>query len=417
MEHAVAEKGRSNVGRLRLRLVTIALLSMLIILSAAAYGIYRVYARHVLQQAGETAVQVGEALLAGQRDLLFDAGGLRPLAGDPPRRERLDRHLRGFLRPFGIVKIKVYDAGARVVYSTDPAVVGQVDGGNARLQRALRGEVDSHLERKEAVRDLADEQKFDVDVVETYMPVRHAGAVAGAFEVYLDVTRFRDEIRGGVASSVAVLGAILVLVFSVSFLFVAAATSRLADAESRLRKLAMRDVLTGALNRGAILAHAREELARYGRRRQQRNYGLSFILLDVDHFKRINDTHGHPAGDQVLRELAERVQGALRNYDQFGRFGGEEFLLILPDATLDGACFAAERIRQAVCEAPFACGETELTVTVSLGVASTVPGEEDLAAVLKRADIGLYLAKDRGRNQVAWASDLPPAASPLPERR
>lgn len=130
-------------------------------------------------------------------------------------------------------------------------------------------------------------------------------------------------------------------------------------------------------------------------------------MLDIDHFKKVNDTYGHLAGDQVLREMALRIQETVRDYDQFGRYGGEEFLLILTDATFEGAVVAAERIRQAVRTRPFMYNDTPLPVTVSLGIATSLSGEEDLGIVLQRADEGLYKAKAEGRDRAAWVE--PPA--------
>jgi len=234
--------------------------------------------------------------------------------------------------------------------------------------------------------------------------------VVGCFEVYTDVTRFRHEIIATVANSALILGCILVAVFGVSFLLVKAAARRVTEAQQQLHALATTDALTGAFNRGAILAHAREEISHIERRRQQKNdYTLSFILLDIDHFKRINDTYGHLVGDRVLEEMVARVRGVARGNDLIGRFGGEEFLLILPDADFEGALAAAERVRQAVGSRPFALKQETIRLTVSLGVAASRPGEQSLDGVLQRADAGLYRAKAEGRNRVAWVE--PPATA------
>jgi diguanylate cyclase (GGDEF)-like protein len=271
--------------------------------------------------------------------------------------------------------------------------------------------VDSHLEYKEALRDVQGERRLDVDVVETYVPIRAEGSVVGAFEVYLDVTRYRQAIRTGVTTTMLVLTGILLLVFGASLVYVWGATRRLAAAQERLREMATIDALTGALNRGTILARAREEISRAERLRGENpDYGLGFILLDIDYFKRINDTYGHLTGDQVLRELAEQAREVLRDYDIFGRYGGEEFLVILPDSSAAGALAAAERIRQAVREHSFVFAEPLLKVTVSLGVTTVLPGEQDLSQMLKRADDALYCAKDAGRDRVVMADGAEPEA-------
>ncbi|MFC6660860.1 GGDEF domain-containing protein [Deinococcus multiflagellatus] len=126
---------------------------------------------------------------------------------------------------------------------------------------------------------------------------------------------------------------------------------------------------------------------------------LSVVLFDLDRFKQINDTHGHDYGDEVLRRTAAAVTGALRRGTLFGRWGGEEFLVILPGAAAAEAQGVAERIRAAVADVPY---DRVLQVTVSLGVAQALPGER-LESLLKRADDALYAAKHAGRNQVKAA--------------
>lgn len=382
-------------------------LAIPVIVLLSGYGIYRVYQQHIVRSAEEEAVQLSKILIGEQRDLLFTDGpdGGSVLYVDPMYRDTLDRRLRQFLQAFHIVEIKVYDRQGRVLFSTDPAIIGEVDQDNPRLGRALAGTADSHLERKGSLRDLDRETRLDVDVVETYVPIRSAGQVVGSFEVYLDTSRYRKDIYSGVLASVLIVAAILLAFFGVFVAFMKGATQRLSAAQEKLHRLATVDALTGILNRGTILARAREEVSRIERRRQQKSgYALSFILLDIDHFKKINDTFGHLTGDQVLRELAERVRAAIRDYDLFGRYGGEEFLVILPDSPFSGTKVAAERIREAVGSRPFVFEGPVLQVTVSLGIATALEGEQDLSQVLQWADEGLYLAKDRGRNQVGWVT-------------
>ena len=153
------------------------------------------------------------------------------------------------------------------------------------------------------------------------------------------------------------------------------------------------DPLTGCLNRRAILERFTAEAARARRDRQP----LSVGMLDLDHFKRVNDEHGHPAGDRVLCELVRRLGAAVRASDVFGRMGGEEFLVLWPNAA--DAQLTAERVRRGVAGAPFAIRDGALALTVSLGV-TTTGGDEALEAVLARADEALYRAKAGGRDRV-----------------
>jgi two-component system, cell cycle response regulator len=164
-----------------------------------------------------------------------------------------------------------------------------------------------------------------------------------------------------------------------------------------LAALARVDPLTGLANRRAF----DEALAAAVARAHRAAAPLSVVALDVDHFKRVNDAHGHAAGDAVLRELAARARAALREGDLLARVGGEELAALLPGEPLEGAADAAERLRAAVAAAPFAAGTAALPVTISAGCAALEPGDRDGGALLARADARLYEAKRSGRNRVA----------------
>ena len=177
----------------------------------------------------------------------------------------------------------------------------------------------------------------------------------------------------------------------------------------RLGKLAMGDELTGLPNRRALLQRLETELERARRHAQP----LSVLMVDADHFKAINDTHGHAAGDQVLRHLAALLTKALRAGDWVGRLGGEEFLAVLPDASLEHTRSIAERMREAIAAAPCATPHGVLAITVSIGAATHRGDGETSAALLQRADGALYTAKTEGRNRVAVADAPGPADRPL----
>jgi diguanylate cyclase (GGDEF)-like protein len=170
---------------------------------------------------------------------------------------------------------------------------------------------------------------------------------------------------------------------------------RLQDAYDRIEKIAIRDELTGAYNRRFLM----EALAREQARAKRRGNTYSVCLFDVDHFKRINDSWGHAAGDTALKHFAAIAGADLRDVDIFGRYGGEEFLLILPDTAQRGAAAAAERGRAGVLAAGFPQVPSEHRVTVTAGVA-TSRAEESVDALLARADRGLYEGKTAGRNRV-----------------
>lgn len=161
------------------------------------------------------------------------------------------------------------------------------------------------------------------------------------------------------------------------------------------RNLARTDALTGLMNRRAFTEASERELARA----ERYTLPISVCILDVDHFKRVNDTHGHAAGDAVLVGLARMLKSMARRSDLTGRWGGEEFVLLFPQTGDAGARIAAERVRRAVAEAKFPSPVGELTVTVSIGISGARP-PYTLEAAVANADKALYAAKARGRNRV-----------------
>ncbi|WP_005034142.1 GGDEF domain-containing protein [Holophaga foetida] len=165
--------------------------------------------------------------------------------------------------------------------------------------------------------------------------------------------------------------------------------------EVELRVLATTDPLTGVYNRRRFLELGEYELAREARNGR----GVSLLALDIDHFKRINDTYGHGVGDTTLVRFAQTCSTCLRGLDTIGRVGGEEFAVILPETRLEGACEVAERMREAVGNCRMSGPEGPFNITMSIGVAQLLEGEgfDELA---KRADAKLYAAKHAGRNRV-----------------
>jgi diguanylate cyclase (GGDEF)-like protein len=167
----------------------------------------------------------------------------------------------------------------------------------------------------------------------------------------------------------------------------------------RLHRLAITDSLTGISNRRHIEHMLHMAVDEAGRTRRP----LTVIMLDVDHFKRVNDSHGHPVGDQVLEQIVQACQGALRQFDRLGRMGGEEFLVVLPDTDLEGGLQVAERLRANVATARPTVGDIELQLSISLGIAELAHSDTGPASLVRRADAALYHAKDNGRNRIEVA--------------
>ena len=168
----------------------------------------------------------------------------------------------------------------------------------------------------------------------------------------------------------------------------------LLKAREALREQATHDGLTGLLNRTGVLEKLDDELARASRT----GTPVSVLMADLDLFKSINDTRGHLVGDAVLREAARRLKTAVRRYDSVGRYGGEEFLIVLPGCNATEAAIQGERMRQAIGATPFLSGGQPVLVTASLGAACSSNGAPE--TLVREADDALYLAKENGRNRV-----------------
>jgi diguanylate cyclase (GGDEF)-like protein len=195
-------------------------------------------------------------------------------------------------------------------------------------------------------------------------------------------------------------GALLVLMASYGFLLLC--TDRMLV---ELERTATIDFLTGILNRGAI----EQSGARACSRARRRGSACAAVVIDIDHFKRVNDAYGHAVGDQALRAVVERLREGLRSDDTLGRLGGEEFLLLIDDCDAEQAMQAAERLRHALGDTPLALEPGPQAITISLGVAVLDAGDASFGDLLRRADRALYVAKAAGRNRSALAPAPAPA--------
>lgn len=166
--------------------------------------------------------------------------------------------------------------------------------------------------------------------------------------------------------------------------------------EERLYQRATRDALTGVFNRGHFTETAIQEIERARRFAEP----LSLVMIDIDHFKKVNDTYGHGVGDQAIISLAQTCSRAIRKIDSIGRIGGEEFALLLPRANKAPAYEMAQRLRLQLSEQRIRVDDREIGYTVSMGVACLLPTTRDLAELLRHADAALYQAKREGRNRV-----------------
>ncbi len=228
------------------------------------------------------------------------------------------------------------------------------------------------------------------------------GDLRGGITINIPLDKVDEQLR----SSNMLLGGLVVvtLVLSVgaSQWFVDRFSIRLDAANEKLSEMAVTDDLTGLANRRALFDRLGEEFSRSKRT----GIPVSVIELDIDYFKQINDRYGHGVGDEVLREIAERMSASLRGYDMLGRVGGEEFLVVSPNTDLAPGTALAERMLDTIRSEPFSISDLELKVTMSAGVSTIQDSDVRADDLVARADDALYAAKRAGRNCVRTQEDL-----------
>ncbi|TWJ17589.1 diguanylate cyclase [Geobacter argillaceus] len=226
------------------------------------------------------------------------------------------------------------------------------------------------------------------------------GSIIGAISITIPATNMVKE-----ATTIRLLitiSAVLTILFLVvvTYFLTWRLVIKLDDVQRTLKKQATTDELTGLKNRRVIMKRLEEESERSTRLSEP----LCIMIIDLDHFKRINDSYGHPFGDFVLKRVAHLVRDSMRRYDLVGRIGGEEFLVVSPGTGLNEAVALAERIRGRIMNETFHEGDVQISVTLSVGLTILAPGDQCVESLLKRADTALYKAKEQGRNRVVAVS-------------
>jgi len=332
---------------------------------------------------------------------------LNTLATVRGERGYLLTHDPGFLEPFDEGRAGIETDLARLI-----TLVADSPGQRARLAR-LEGRIDYHTGTMAMMIALEREGKHDEAIarIRAGEGKRATDQILTGLEEFEQVERnllvgrtsarerwSRAEARyqsllGGIGLFLLALGTWAALALRQSM-------KREAIIRRELERYALTDELTGLANRRETLASLDRQIAtarRHGR-------PLSIAILDIDHFKKVNDTYGHPVGDQVIRRVGDLATEIMRDQDLVGRLGGEEFVIVLPETDADGALIACDRLRQAIADAvlEIETGET-LSVTLSAGVAQMVP-QDERTQLIARADAALYDAKTSGRDRVLLAA-------------
>jgi diguanylate cyclase (GGDEF)-like protein len=318
----------------------------------------------------------------------------------------LDRDLRRLSDGLSVVKVKIYDLNGLTVYSTDPRQIGQDAVANPGFLRARDGYPASNLTYRERV-DSWEGEIADRHILATYVPVHvyDAAPVEAVLEIYNDVTALVDKAQASQWKILAAVLGAMALVYALLQLILARYQRLLREKErervaqeERIRHQAYHDALTGLPNRASFTEHLEEAM----RRAKRAGWPLALLFLDLDLFKRVNDSLGHDAGDRLLRVVAERIRRAVREADMLFRMGGDEFTVLLEDVRgPEEAAMVAGRVLEGIAE-PLQLQHHEISVSASIGIAvyprDDVVGER----LVKSADTAMYRAKELGRNRYAF---------------
>jgi len=335
------------------------------------------------------------------------AGGMAPRELTEAEEQRLIRHdLHELARGLGVVKVKIYDLKGLTVFSSDPKQVGEDKSANPGFVRAREGAAASEITYRDRF-DAWEGTLSDRNIISTYVPVRadESAPVAAVFEVYSDVTGLVHRMeRSQWHILVGVVGAMALVYMAVQLwltryrrLLKAQELQRRAQ-EEQIRYQAFHDPLTGLPNRASFV----EQLDAAMRRAKRRQWPLGLLFIDLDQFKRVNDSLGHDAGDRLLCMVAKRIRSCVREADTLYRMGGDEFIVLLEDArSAEEMALVAQRTIDAISE-PVQLQHHEFSVSASIGIAVYPQDESAGERLLKSADTAMYRAKELGRSRYAF---------------
>ena len=385
----------------------LSLCAVVTIIGLSSIGIGWLYRTAMIDGAEAETVSVGQTIFANERENLVvrDSSGNEALHVPADRIRDIDGILRNYLEPFHIHKIKIFSGDKRVVYSSDHGLIGRRDTGNETLDRVLRERhIDSTATQKNQFTELGGRVVANRHIVETYLPIVSGERVLGAFEVYRDITSLQEAIERAIYYTAVIVTVAVALSVLALYLTMRRGAATLLAANRQMEELASTDPLTHVLTRRALIHQADREIAGLKTASVARAPEIGLVMLDIDHLKRIDHEHGQAAGVLVLQTVAKRLDTTTRKRDLAGRYGGEEFLLVLPATTRPEAIALAERLRAAIADTPVALPDgKQIALTTSLGVARFDMGDPDFDRAVHCAEEALQRAKQSGRNWVRVA--------------
>jgi diguanylate cyclase (GGDEF)-like protein len=305
------------------------------------------------------------------------------------RRSGLDKLFEQRVLTEGVLVVKLYARDGTVTYSNDHRLVGKKTGDPAHLRETLRGSI------RGDVTSIGDERK----VLRTYAPVAVRGG-SGVVAIYQDYAPIARAARSTFVPVAGIFELVLILLFVALVPILRRVTNRIRRQMDEIERRALYDDLTGLPNRTLFRDRVAQALRTAGRTQGT----AAVILLDVDHFKEINDALGHDTGDLLLKELGTRLAGELRDSDTLTRLGGDEFGILLPTSSAHDALALATRVHSAL-EAPFALSGFPIEIAASAGVALYPEHGEDVHTLLQHADVAMYLAKDAHAGTALYSAE------------
>lgn len=379
--------------RLLQTFLALSLLSGFLILLLSGSGLHYLLEKHLLQNSRSQAISVGRALLEQERAVLL--GGLtltQTFLSTDELHEFGERMVRT-MALLDVIKVKLFARDASIIYSSDPSLTGSYENTNATLAEVLeKGVVIAEIEQKEYIRALAGKHLYDREVAEIYLPLRNdEGVIFGGFELYIDVTDKGQSIDGFIANALLLIALILFMTFSLFYLLMRKGVVQLKGCNDGL------DPLTEVFNRQSVLKQADELFHHIIINQPARpKLGMGLLLAQIDGFQAVNDMYGHKIGDNILREMAERLKKLIPEEAIVGRYSGEEFIILLPHTSRSLSTEIAKGINQQLQMFPFKLGAKQQYITLSIGHTYIDGDEPNLHSCIARAHMGQRRAQEGG---------------------